>query len=102
MTLYELDLLAVRHRQQQEREDRRAALAAWVLANVNRDTKQRSEPFSLDEVTAWLGYARPRPPNISVPAAAPTPEELRQRLGIVHLLHQGLYGDSGQTASEDR
>ena len=37
---------------------------------------------------------------LQAPAVAPTPEELRQRLGIVHLLHQGLYGENGHQAKE--
>ena len=56
--------LSLRHRHWQEREDRRAAMAAWVLANVNRDVKQQPEPFSLEEVTQWLGWYRP----VSYPA----------------------------------
>lgn len=76
-------------------EDRRSALSAWILVNVHRDTDQRRDPFSLEEVVAWLchGFQQgPRP----APAAAPaTPEELKQRIGIVHTLHQGLYGENG-------
>ena len=103
LTLYEFDLLSLRHRHRQEREDRRAAMGAWVLANVNRDSKQRSEPFSLDEVTAWLGYTAQYPPRLREPAA-PTPpatvDEVRRNLDVVHLLHRGLYGDNGQGEEE--
>jgi hypothetical protein len=95
-TLYELDLLSVRHRRLQEREDRRSAMAAWVLANVNRDTTARTQPFSLEEVTTWLGYSgtyvRPAPEPAPEPA---TVDELKHRLDIVHMLHQGFYGPNG-------
>jgi hypothetical protein len=32
----------------------------------------------------------------------PTPEELKQRLDVVHLLHKGLYGENGPQSLEDR
>jgi hypothetical protein len=95
MTLCELDHLSVRHRQQQEREDRRAALIAWVLVNVNRDTESRSEPFDLEEVTAWLGYSgqyvRPPEPEPQEPEQA----RMEKVLGQVELLNQ-LYGGIDQ------
>jgi hypothetical protein len=103
LTLYELDLLSVRHRHKQEREDRRAAMAAWVLANVNRDSKQRSEPFSLEEVTQWLGYAAQYPTRLResvAPSGPATVDELARKLDVVSLLHRGLYGENGQQGEE--
>ena len=97
LTLYELDLLSLWHRHRQEREDRRACVSAWLLANINRDTKTKSEPFSLDEVVSWLGYASQYVKR--QPEAEPTPatvDDLRGRLDIVHMLHKGLYGENGQ------
>ena len=96
-------MLSLRHRHRQEREDRRSALGAWVLANVNRDSKQRSEPFSLDEVTQWLGYgasypSRLREAEVLLPPA--TVDELARKLDVVSLLHRGLYGENGQQAQE--
>ena len=98
MTLYELDLLSVRHRRQQEREDRRAALSAWIVVNVNRDSAKKPEPFALDEVVAWLGYGGRRAADVAQSTGPPTPEELKERLGIVHMLHRGLYGENDDHA----
>jgi hypothetical protein len=97
LTLYELDLLAVRHRRVQHIADRRAALGAWILVNVNRDSKKQPEPFSLADVVAWLGtpYARPQP----VPKRA-TIDEVKQNLGMLGLFNQGLYGTNGPQATE--
>jgi hypothetical protein len=97
LTLYEVDVLAVRHRQVQALEDRRAAMAAWILVNVNRDSKSKPEPFRFEEVVAWLGtpYARPQP----VPKR-PTVDEVKQNLGIIGLFHQGLYGTNGPQATQ--
>ena len=86
----------MRHRRQHEREDRRAALSAWIVANVNRDDKKKPDPFTLDEVVQWLGYGQPRAAHVPPPAAPATPEELKERLGIVSMLHRGLYGENGQ------
>jgi Phage tail assembly chaperone protein, TAC len=87
LTLYELDLLTVRHRRVQHIEDRRAALAAWRLANAHRDSEKKREPFSFEDVVAWLGtpYARPQP----VPKRA-TMDEVKQNLGLIGLFNQGL------------
>jgi hypothetical protein len=40
----------------QEREDRRAALSAWVAVEMQRDEKRRPEPFRLEEIVGWLGH----------------------------------------------
>jgi hypothetical protein len=84
MTLHEVDLLAVRYRHQQAREDRRAALAAWMLANIHRDTDVRREPWGLDEVTAWIsGEAVHEAP----PPADPL-EAMKEQMTLLN----GLYG----------
>lgn len=92
LTLYELDLLTVRHRRMQHIADRRAAIGAWILANAHRDSTKKPEPFNLEDVVAWLGtpYARPAP----VPKR-PTMDEVKQNLGILGLFHTGLYGANG-------
>ena len=67
----------MRYRQAQERADRRAALPAWLLANVNRDSEYKVEPWTLEEVVAWLGHGFQRgesPP----PPAQTSMEEVRQ------------------------
>jgi hypothetical protein len=91
-------LLAVQHRRQQEREDRRAALGAWILVNVNRDSEKKREPFSLEEVTAWLGYGHQYVQSSveTVPPlpAAQTPEEITRGLQAVYTLHT-LTSDGG-------
>ena len=74
-------------------------MAAWVLANVNRDSKQRTEPFSLDEVTRWLGYGTSYPSRLRVTEVLSPPatvDELARKLDVVSLLHRGLYGENGQ------
>lgn len=72
-------------------------MAAWLLTNINRDTKQRSEPFSLEEVTSWLGYAgQYRRPQALPQPEQPTIDDLKHKIGIVHMLHKGLYGENGQ------
>ena len=76
-------------------------MAAWILVNVNRDSAKKSEPFSLDEVTSWLGYARPGAPAVPRPATPATPEELKQKLDVVHMLHRGLYGENGSGGQKD-
>jgi hypothetical protein len=101
LTLYELDLLAVRHRRQQEREDRRACVAAWILVNVNRDSSKKAEPFRLEDVVAWLGHGFQRAPGVPQSVEPATPEELKQKLDVVHLLHKGLYGENGPQSSEE-
>ena len=90
MTFAEFALLAEQYRGQQDRLDRRAALGAWVLANVNRDAKARPEPFTLEEVASWLGhgFARRTPPPEALPPAA-----LHERLALLH----SFYGDNGQS-----
>jgi hypothetical protein len=96
--LHELDLLLTRHYMQQEREDRRAAMAAWMLVNVNRDTDKKREPFDLEEVTRWLGYGAQyvRPPTVVEEAPAASPAEIRRRLGIVYQLHRLTSSPNGE------
>ena len=75
MTLYEVDLLSVRHRQVEARTDRRAALAAWVLANVHRDSERQPEGIGFDDVVSWLGHgfqAREVKPETQRPVAETT------------------------------
>lgn len=76
-------------RQGQAREDRRAAMAAWVLANVNRDTEHRREPFGLDEVATWLGHGFQPPPPEEVP---PTVEELAARFDMLNAAYRSAGG----------
>jgi hypothetical protein len=79
-------------------------MAAWLLTNINRDSAKRSEPFDLEEVTSWLGYAasyvRGEPEPAQVPQSPPSVEELKQKLDVVHLLHKTLYGDNGTAEGE--
>jgi hypothetical protein len=78
-------------------------MAAWILVNVNRNSKEKPEPFSLEEVTAWLGYAgnyvRPRQPQEPEQPTAPTVEDLKHKIDVVAMLHKGLYGENGQGAA---
>ena len=87
----------MRHRQHQERLDRRAAFAGWLLVNVHRDSEKKREPFDLAEVTAWLGYAATyvAPARPVVAESPPTPEELRRKFETVYALHQAMQGQNG-------
>jgi hypothetical protein len=76
-------------------EDRRAAMAAWVLVNVNRDSKQKPDPFSFEEVARWLGTGYDRAPEAPQPSAPATQEDLVRNIEAIHLLHKGLYGENG-------
>lgn len=89
--MHELDWLSVRHRLQQEREDRRAALGAWILANVNRDSEHRSEPFGLEEVVSWLGYSQQYVRHEEQPEAPPpsTPETVLKQVELLNQLYGG-------------
>jgi hypothetical protein len=75
--LHEVDLLSMRYRLVQERADRRAALPAWLLANVNRDTDVRHEPFTLEEIVSWLGHGFQRE-EMPPPPVQTNMEEVRQ------------------------
>ena len=90
MTCAEFALLVEQYRGQQERLDRRAAMSAWLLANINRDSKTRPEPFALDEVVEWLGHGFARRVPLSMPQP---PEVLHERLSLL----QAFYSDNGQT-----
>ena len=82
--------MASRWRIQQAREDRRAALTAWILASVHRDSEHRSQPFEFAEVVAWLGHGFDRTTaQREEPAAPPTPEELLERAKMLHQLYGG-------------
>jgi len=98
--LAEIDLLTVAHRRQQERDDRRAALIAWLTAEMNRDRNKRGDPYTLEEVVSWLGHGfqRVAPPPLQGPA---TSEELLDR---AHTLNE-LYGSTmvnGHRQEHDR
>jgi hypothetical protein len=75
-------------------------MAAWILVNVNRDSAKKPEPFSLEDVVAWLGTGYGSASRAAQPSGPPTTEDLKDRLGIVHMLHKGLYGENG-AAQED-
>jgi hypothetical protein len=82
-------LLAARYRRMQEREDRRAALAAWVQVEMNRDRDKRSTPFSLEDIVDWLGHGF-QPTKRAESAAPPSPEDLLQKA----LAFMQVFGES--------
>lgn len=73
----------------QEREDRRASYAAWVLINVHRDTERKSEPYDFEEVVGWLGHGFQRLRPQEVPPQPPTPEELLERVKLLNQVYDG-------------
>ena len=102
LTLYELDVLRVAWRRQQEREDRRAALSAWVLVNVNRDTAKRAEPFDLQEIVSWLGHGFQRetkPAPAALPDKQATLEELMQKMQTMKMLNDAIRHNGPQGTS---
>ena len=74
---------------QQEREDRRAALSAWAQIELNRDTDKRSQPFTLEEITSWLGHGFQRTEQEAAPAPPPQPTqaELAEKIHMLHTLY---------------
>lgn len=88
LTLHELDVLALRWRQQQQRRDRPVAMLIQVMLNVNRDTKTRPYPFELDEILQALGHTvepvEPPPP--------PSVEELHQKMATLSQLFPARNG----------
>jgi len=73
-------------------------MSAWLLVNINRDTEKRREPFDLEEVTGWLGYAQsyvaPAPPVVA--ESPQTPDELKRRLEVVYQLHKLTSSPNGE------
>jgi hypothetical protein len=74
-TLVEVDLLAQRYRRIQERADRRAALPAWAQIEMNRDSKNRPEPFTLHEIVSWLGHGFQQEEHPPASATVPPDED---------------------------
>jgi hypothetical protein len=98
LTFYEFDLLVLVHRRMQEREDRRAALTAWIQVEMNRDTSKRTEPFSLEELVSWLGHGfqEPRREAAASEPEAPGTEELMQKaLSFVQMFGEKKITDNG-------
>lgn len=95
MTFTEAGALIQQYRLVQAREDRRAALAAYVLANVNRDTETRTEPWELQEVVAWLGH------GFEKPATPPTPDELLERIRVLQAMYHASVARNGQGGVPD-
>jgi hypothetical protein len=61
-------------------------MPAWLLANVNRDSERRSEPFTLEEVVTWMGHGF-APPEAPPPVTQPTEQELLERVQMLHRLY---------------
>ena len=90
-TFHELGWLTERWRLVQARQDRRAALAAWVLASVHRDPESRSEPFDFAEVVGWLGHGFDRlAAHPESPPEPPTADELLERARLLNEVYGGI------------
>jgi hypothetical protein len=83
MTFLEGHLLAEAYWQQQQRHVRPMALLLQAYWNVHRDTDQRRDPFTLDDMLAVLGY--PEPP--ASPPPPPRLEDMQERIAILHSLY---------------
>ena len=55
LTPKEYSYLVKRFGQEQERYDRRAALVSSVIANVNRNTKKRKRPYTVQDFMPRAG-----------------------------------------------
>lgn len=58
-----------------EREDQRAGVVAATLANINRDSKLRPEPYSVEDF-----FPRHDTPVIPAEDLGPTPDQLESKL----------------------
>jgi hypothetical protein len=90
--------LAERHREQDRRADYRAALVASVLANVNRDPKRRSEPYTPFD---FMPDPWPRPCRGGPTAAAQqrvklSPEQMLERVRAIN----AALGGEDKTAAD--
>ena len=83
----------MRYRRVQEREDRRAALGAWIQVEMNRDTQKRLQPFALEDVVSWLGHGFQTAPEAK--PAQPSADDLMQRALAFMELH-GAANANGQ------
>jgi len=83
MTFLEGHLLAEAYWQQQQRQVRPMAMLLQAYWNVHRDTDQRREPFTLDEMLAVLGYPEPPAP----PPPPPRLEDMQERIEMLHSLY---------------
>jgi hypothetical protein len=66
------------------------------LAAINRDTEKQREPLTLEEITRWLGHGfqpEPQPERVD---ERPTIDELKDRIGMIGMMHKVLYGENGQ------
>lgn len=80
----------------QEREDRRAALGAWVQVEMNRDTQKRMQPFALEEIVAWLGHGF-QPSQQAAPAAPAEGDLMQKALAFMQLAGEAkANGTSGE------
>lgn len=61
------------------------ALLVQMTANVHRDSKQRLQPFDLEEVLGWMGIV-PEPERRDPAPAPPTTETLREKLRLAALV----------------
>lgn len=81
----------MRYRRMQARQDMRAILPVWLLANAHKDPEVRREPFEIDEILSWLDYQRePRRPAPPVVEPEPmTPDELAEHTALLARLYYG-------------
>jgi hypothetical protein len=101
LTFTEGALLAEQYRLREERQDRRAALAAWVLANAHRDPDVRREAFDLEDIVSWLGHGFQRRQEAE-PAEAPSVETLVERAHMLQHVYSANGADAGHGQDTER
>jgi hypothetical protein len=95
--------LVVAHRRKEERQDRRAALNAWVTVEMNRDSQKRPEPFRLEELVDWLGHGvqpHHREPPQTEPETPDTEVLMQKALTFMQLFGEQKAQASGSVPAE--
>jgi hypothetical protein len=88
LTPREFGHLRERWQARETREDRRTALIACILANVNRDPKRRAQPFEIED---FMPGAKKRQQTV---------EEMIATCRVITGYHEALEKSVGQTYTD--
>jgi hypothetical protein len=88
VTRREYVALCRRWKEKETREDRRAALPAWVLANTFRDPKEKPEPYKIEEFMLHYDGGKE-----SATGKRMSPEQMQQTVLRLHAAFGGTRGD---------
>jgi hypothetical protein len=81
----EFQALLTRWEEGQARDDRRAALTAWLLAEIHRDRRQRGRPYALEDflLHRWPSLTPATPPTQTPQEQAAVLQAFFSQLGAV-------------------